>query len=577
MTQYIENNWSGGISINETVWQPNSYQMGANMETRWPIGGITLASNRYEQTTSTRINVFVRNYWIETNGTVRQLDPSTSTFTDVWNLWLSSVLNACEFQWYIYFARTSGLSRISITNFLSQSFWWWNLQTNYITYTVKTTTTFQRITTTTNAHRIPFVDTGIPSTPTLIDRDLNEVSTYATSQTNNQRYIYSNTGSSLNNWPYALSYTITASVGTATTIPMLNYYDDKLIFAVGNKVLYIQDLGNYVYLWMNLIVWQIVSWITETWGYVKIYAIQDNKDTRILFWRGWEVTGEWYPAKPEQTIKLNGYVVWNIATDWQIDYAMAWEPDYGNNSNQGTWHLFAISGGTSYKIKSGRFLRRWPTQDFYFSYRQIYSNLTMKNWILYVPCGDWLYSYGTLHKDIGPSMQKDFDLRTSGTTKIIPFAIHQYNGTVYMSYQAQDTTYKVMKYAQDYEYASYEESWSITSRVFTGGSVTLLKRIDKIMLWFEFETTPDWVSKSWSWGTIRVYLRNNRNSNRSLVKTITDTNYKWTQTMRAEIGVNDVWALKDFYVLEYKIEIERWDQTKTPHIYEFVLNYSVVN
>lgn len=575
MTQYIENNWSGGISINETVWQANSYQMGANMESRWPIGWLTLTSNRYEQTIGSRITAYIRNYWIADDGTVRQLDPSSSTFTSVWNLWLSSVINACEFQWYIYFARTSGLSRISTTSFLAQSFW--SLQTNYITYTIKTTTSFQRITTTTNAHRIPFVDTGSPWIPTLVDRDLNEVTTFSAVATNNQRYIYSSTGSSLNNWPYALSYTITASVWWATTIPMLNYYDDKLIFAVWNKVLYLQDLGNYVYLWMNLIVWQVVSWITESGWYVKIYAIQDNKDTRILFWRGGEVTGEWYPAKPEQTIKLNGYVVWNIATDWQIDYAMWWEPDYWNNPNQWTGHLFAISGGTPYKIKSGRFLRRWPTQDFYFSYRQIFNNLTMKNGVLYVPCWDWLYSYGTLHKDIMPCMQKDFELRASWASKIIPYAIHQYNGIVYLSYQAQDSTFRIMKYAQDYEYSSYEENWYIVSRVFTGGSVSQLKRIDNIKLWFEFETTPDGVAKSWSWGTINLYLRNNRNSAWLLVKTITDTNYKGTQTMRAEVGVNDIWAMKDFYTLEYKIEIIRGDQTKTPHIYEYVLNYSIVN
>lgn len=47
--------------------------------------------------------------------------------------------------------------------------------------------------------------------------------------------------------------------------------------------------------------------------------------------------------------------------------------------------------------------------------------------------------------------------------------------------------------------------------------------------------------------------------------------------MRAEVGVNEIWAMKDFYTLEYKIEIIRWHQTKTPHIYEYVLNYSIVN
>lgn len=45
---------------------------------------------------------------------------------------------------------------------------------------------------------------------------------------------------------------------------MYNYYDDKLIFAIGNKVLYIQDLSSFVYLGMNLVVGQKVAGITAS-------------------------------------------------------------------------------------------------------------------------------------------------------------------------------------------------------------------------------------------------------------------------------------------------------------------------
>jgi hypothetical protein len=571
---YIENNWSGWMSINEFVWQPSSFQYSQNLETRWPLGWITLASNKYEQILGSRISAFFRNYWIADDWTVRELDSSATWFSNVGNLWLTSVINACEFQGYIYFARTSGLSRIPITDFLSQTFG--TLQTNHITYSVTTSTSFQLLSTTTTAHRLPYVDTGIPSSFVIKDRDLNDVTAYDTWQTNNQWYIWSTSGL-LNNWPYAVQYKVTASVWEATTIPMLNYYDDKLIFAVGNKILYIQDLWNFVYLWMNLIVWQTVSGITESGWYVKVYATQDNKDTRILFRRWWEVTDAGTPAKPEQTIKLNGYVVGNIATDWMIDYAMCWEPDYWNNPNQWTWHLFAISWWSPYKIKSGRFLRRWPTQDYHFSYRQTLSNLAMKNGILYIPCTDWLYSYWTLHKDIPPSLQKDFELRSSWPNKIRPFAIHQYNGTVYLSYNAQDNTARIMKYAQDYEYASYEESGYIIGRVYTWWRVSTLKRINKILMWFEFETTPDWDAKSWTGWTINFYLRKDRNSDFVLIKSIVDDNYRWSQTMRAIIWPTEMKWMEKFYTLEYKIELIRWDQSKTPHIYEYILDDTAIN
>ena len=569
---YTENNWSWWLSINEFIWQPNSFQYSENLETRWPIGWITLQSNRYDTTVTSRVVSFFRNYAICDNGGVFKLDDTETWFLSVWNLWLSSILNLCEFQWYIYFARSSWLSRISVANFLSQTFW--TLQTNYITFSVSTSVNYTMITTTTTAHRIPYVDTWSPSSLSLLDRDLNSITTFNTAQSNNQRYIYGTSGT-LNNWPYVLSYKITASIGTATTIPMYNYYDDKLIFAIGNKVLYIQDLGTFVYLGMNLVVGQTVSWITASWWYVKIYAIQDNKDTKVHFWRWWEVTAEWFPAKPEQTVPLDGYVVRNIASAWSIDYLMAWEPDYGGNADFGTSHFFIGQWSTFYKIKSGRFLRRWPTQDYHFSYRQILSNLAIKNWIVYIPCGDWLYSYGTLHKDIPASLQKDFELRT-GTSRIRPFAIHQYNGTIFMSYEVGGVN-KLMKYAQDYEYSSYEESGYITGRVYTGWKVTSLKRLNRILMWFEFETTPDWVSKSWSWWTINLYLRKDRNSAFVLIKSIVDDNYRWSQTMRAIIWPTEMKWMEKFYTLEYKIELVRWQQAKTPHIYEYIIDDTTIN
>lgn len=568
---YIENNWSGWMSINEFTWQPNSYQYSENLETRWPLGWITLQSNKYSTTLASRVVCFFRNYAICDNWAVYQLDSSETWFTSVWNLWLSSILNCCEFQGFIFFARTTGLSRIPVADFLSQTFG--TLQTNFVTYSIKTGTNYDRITTTTSAHRIPYVDTGTPSSLSLFDRDWNDVITFNTNLSNSQYYIYS-TSWTLSNWPYALNYTISAPTGISN-IPMYNYYDDKLIFAIGNKVLYIQDLSSFVYLGMNLVVGQKVAGITASGWYVKVYATQDNKDTKVHFWRGWEVTEEWFPAKPEQTVPLDWYVVRNIASEWSMDYLMAWEPDYGGNPDQGTSHFFIGQGSTFYKIKSGRFLRRWPTQDYHFSYRQILSNLAVKNWIVYIPCGDWLYSYGTLHKDIPASLQKDFELR-SWVTKILPFAIHQYNGTIFMSYELSGTYY-LMKYAQDYEYASYEESGYIIGRVYTGWKVSAIKRVNKILMWFEFETTPDWTSKSWDGWTINLYLRNNRNSTFELIKTVTDTSYKWEQTMRCVVSPVELKTMQSYHMLEYKIELVRWASAKTPHVYEYILDDTVIN
>lgn len=567
--EYVENNRSWGLSINEFIWQPNSYQYSENLETRWPIGWITLASNRHSTTITSRVVAFFRNYGICDNGDVVQLDVSQTGFSVVGNLWLNSVLNCCEFQWYLFLARTSWLSRIPVSSFLAGTYW--ALQTNFITYTIKTGTNYTRLTTNTTSHRLPYVDTGSPSWLVLRDRDGNTISTIASAFSNWQRYVYS-TAWDLNNWPYALTYNISAN-SWVNNIPMYNYYDDKLIFAIGNKVLYIQDLSNFVYLGMNLVVWQRVAGITWSWWYVKVYATQDNKDTKVLFRRGWEVTEEWFPAKPEQIVPLDWYVVRNIVSEWSMDYVMAWEPDFWWNPDQWTSHFFVTQGSQFYKLKSGRFLRRWPTQDFYFSYRQILSNLAVKNWIIYIPCWDWLYSYWTLHKDIPPSIQKDFELRTS-TARIVPFAIHQFNGTIFMSYEVAWVP-TIMKYAQDYEYSSYEESWYIVGRVFTAWSVSPLKKIEKIDLWFEFQTTPDWVSKPWAWWQIKLYLRNNRNSDWTLISTIQDSTYLGKQTMKTWISPNEMQWLQEFHTLEYKIELIRWDQAKTPHIYEFKIKYTV--
>lgn len=191
-----------------------------------------------------------------------------------------------------------------------------------------------------------------------------------------------------------------------------------------------------------------------------------------------------------------------------------------------------------------------------------YKRYAVSNDVVYVPARDGLWVYGMNKLWSGFQLSKDYghDFNIAWVSCVSK----EYCFVSYItgSRQAIERRYKIGNNKNPYTTAV----WSLWSMIYDGGK--WYKRKKKIIVWLDVGYD---LSKT-DWWSIKIYIRIDRSSYKRtawwiLVGEITDTTqHRYLQS--PGISTNDaLW--KDFFQLEYRIELYRWsDQTGTPIVSE---------